>query len=576
MSSRPPFINWAEQSRADTGWKEAMWSLQHKSSEARATAGAPGRREDAAAQPGTPDELHHLHTADWPSRQEAAQQQQFGKAAGGSGEAGMPYGTAVSAGCCDGRSHCTANALQHGRRHQTDRGHSCSPQQDEQWAVSTGVPKWHSVNSHPACTAASPGTNAPPLKPGQQHSAGSTHRRLRHDTELSEVAVTLSRSTLRAVMRALAKGLADIQELRRTAEKAGASSDQVSSPLCDRSASPHQQRSDAQTPGREDSRCGQLSASRHGSAQQGNGLQDPQRSASSKGSGTVEHNSQKGGQRLSAPPMSHKMGSHLPHAQPTGHPMVRWRTSLRSSEPSNCTHVSSTQKAAKPHSAGGPSTPASQRHKHRDLPCSGKPSSTGVTQQAAAPQRCRALPNECKMAGESSAHGVAVQRARSCTGTPGSHQEETHQDHERASTAPLQSDVIAEQQDLLPPSSLQPCQQHLRQRYLPVYSVFDEKASASDGAEELLCAYLTRPCTPKPADAPKAAVEAAQQRQVGNKECLHAELASTYADEACKVQHPDVHNEHSPGSSKRIVSEVAGVQENILRAALQKFAMQVA
>ena len=242
MSSRPPFINWAEQSRADTGWKEAMWSLQHKSSEARATAGAPGRREDAAAQPGTPDELHHLHTADWPSRQEAAQQQQFGKAAGGSGEAGMPYGTAVSAGCCDGRSHCTANALQHGRRHQTDRGHSCSPQQDEQWAVSTGVPKWHSVNSHPACTAASPGTNAPPLKPGQQHSAGSTHRRLRHDTELSEVAVTLSRSTLRAVMRALAQGLADIQELRRTAEKAGAFSDQASSPLCDRSASPHQRR----------------------------------------------------------------------------------------------------------------------------------------------------------------------------------------------------------------------------------------------------------------------------------------------------------------------------------------------
>ena len=552
-----------------------MWSLQHKSSGAHAAACAPSTREDAAAQPGTPDELSHLHTAHWPSGQEAAQQRCFSKIAGGSSNASVPYGTTVSAGCCDRRTHCAANALQHGRRHHADRGHSCSPQQAEQCAILTGTPEWQLGISHPAYTAASPGTGASPLEPRQQHSAGLAHGRHRHDTQLSEVAVTLSRRTLKAVMRDLAKGLADIRELRRTAEKAGLFPDKSPSPQGDRSASPHHQRTGAQSPGREDNRRGQLSASGQYSAQQETGLQDSQRSARSKGSGTAEHDSQKGGQRLSADPVSHRIESHLPHAQPTGHPMVRWRTSLRSSEPPCCTRVSSTRKPPKPHCAEGASTPALQKKKGRERPCIGKPI-IGVTQQSAALDRCRALPNERRTAEESSGHGVAVQRARLRTRSDGINQQETHLDHKRASTALLAADLMAEQQGLMPPSSPQPCQQHHRQRYLPVYSVFDDKGSAAYNAEELLCAHLTRQSTPKAADAPDAAVEAAQQRRTGNKKCLHTSSASTHAGEACKVQCPHVHNECNLEQPERTAVELPGVQDDILRAALQDFAMRVA
>ena len=573
MSSWPLLKNWGEQSRTDTGWKEAVLSLQHTSSGAHATARAPSRREDAAAQPGTADESHHTHTAHWPSRQEAAHQREFSKAAGGS-SASMPYGRKVSADCCEGRTHCAANPLQHGRIHQSDRGHSCSPQQAEQCAVLTGIADWRLGSSHSVYSAANPGIQALHLKLRQQHRADSTHGGHRHDAVLSQAAVTVSRNTLRAVMRDLAKGLSDIRELRCTAEQAGLLSDQPPSPLCDRAVSPHDDHPYAQTPAREDSQRGQLSTSRHGSPQRESGLQGCQQSAGSKGSRTAEHGSQKACQRLVADPVSHKKESYRPCAQPTGHPMVRWRTSLRSSEPSSCTHVSSTQNAVKPHSARGPSTVLSvtsaQRDKGRNLPCSGKPS-TGVSQQLAAPQRCRALPNERRMAGESSAHGVAVQHARSCTGKPGSHQQETHQDHKQASTAPRE----AGQQDLMPPSSPQQCQQHLRQRYLPVYSVFDDKASAADGAKELLCAHLTEQCTPKPADALEAAVEAAQQQQVGNEKSLPA-LASTHAREAGEVQQLCVDDKCRLVQSERTGSEIVGIQEDILRAALHDFAIRIA
>lgn len=127
----------------------------------------------------------------------------------------------------------------------------------------------------------------------------------------------------------------------------------------------------------------------------------------------------------------------------------------------------------------------------------------------------------------------------------------------------------------MPPSSPQPCQQHLRQRYLPVYSVFDNKASAADGAKELLCAHLTEQCTPKPADAPEAAVEAAQQQQVGNKKSLPA-LASTHAKEAGEVQQLCVDDKCRLVQSERTGSEIPGNQEDILRAALHDFAMPIA
>ena len=544
-----------------------MWSLQHESSGVHTAARAPSRQEDAAAQPGIPDELNNLHTAHCPSRQEAAQQRSVSHIAGGSSDASMPYGTMVSAGCCDGRTHCIVNAFQHSTRHHRDQGRSCSPQQAEQCAVLTGFPDRRLGNSHPAYTAASSGTDTPCLKPRSQPSAGSAHGRHRHDAELSKVAVTISRSTLRAVMRALAKGLADIRELRRAAKKAGLLSDLLPPSLCDRPASSHDERPGTQTPATEAYQLRRLSASRpHGSAQQGTGLQGSQHSAGSRGSRTAEHGSRS--QRPVAWPVGHTKKSHLPQVQPTGHPMVRWWTSLRSPEPPCCTHVSSARKPPKLPSASGPSMPASQRDKSKDLPCSSK-SCTGVTPQSAEPERRRTLPNERRVAEESCGHGVALQHARL-------HAQDTHLDHKHASTARLEAGVMAEQQGLIPPSSPQPCQQHLRQRYLPVYSVFDDNTITADGAEELLCAHLTEQCTPKAADTAEAAVDAAQQRQIGNMTSLQASSASTHADEACKVQRPDVHGECNLGQSEHTAVELPGVQEDILRAALQDFAMRVA
>ena len=128
----------------------------------------------------------------------------------------------------------------------------------------------------------------------------------------------------------------------------------------------------------------------------------------------------------------------------------------------------------------------------------------------------------------------------------------------------------------MPPSSLQPCQQHFRQQYLPVYSVFDNKASAVDGAEELLCGHLTEQCIPKAADTAEAVADAAQQWQSCNKISLHAASAGTHANEAIKVQPLHEHNKCSVAPSKHTALEVSGVQEDILRAALQDFAMRVA
>ena len=565
VSSWPPLKNWGEH-----GWKEAIWSLQHQSSKAHATAWAPSRQEDAAAQPDAPDEAYHADTAHWPSREEAAHQRRFSKGAGGSSSAGMPHGTLVSADCCDGRAHCATHACQRGTRRWTDSGRSCSPQQAEHRTVLTGPPGRRFGEGHPACTTASHGTDALLPKPSwRQQQVSMGHGRHRHGAELSEVAVSISRSTLGAVMRDLAKGLADIRELRCTAEKAGLPSDQAASPLCDRPTSPHDQPPGSQAPAREGSRRAQLSASRPGSAQPEAGLQASQHSAGSRGSRTAEHGSHKAGQRLGASPMGRKKGDHLLHVQqPTGHPMVRWRTSLRSTERPCRTHVPSTRKIPEPRSAGGPRTPASHKNSSKDLPCSGDPSA-GVSQQSAVPQRCRAQPVVHRRPGESSGHGVAVLHARPRTGIEGSHRQERHLEHKQGGTALPIAGLIAEQQ---------PCQEHLRQRYLPVYSVFGEKASAADCPDELLCACLARQCTPKAADTPEAsaAVEAAQQWQIGNEISLHASSASTHADQARKVQRLHVDNKCSRAQPEHTKSELPSVQEDILRAALQSFAMRTA
>ena len=228
-------------------------------------------------------------------------------------------------------------------------------------------------------------------------------------------------------------------------------------------------------------------------------------------------------------------------APPTGHPMVRWQTSLRATEPPCCNHASCPWKSPKPHSEG-PSTPALQKKKSRDLSCSGK-ASTGVTQDLAAPQRRRALPSVRRMAEESSDPGDAQLHAQLHTESKGSHQQETHLDHKQVGTPLLAAALIAEQQGLVPASRAQPCQQHLRQRYLPVYSVFDEKESTAGGTQELIRARLIRQCTPRAADTPELASEAASQQQFGDKFSSHAPLTCT--------------------------------QEEVVRAALQRFAMRV-
>ena len=540
MSSWPPFKDWGWQSTADTEWKKAMWSLQHRSSEGHATACAPSRREDAAAQRDTQDESDHAHAAHWPGRQEGAHQRRPSKAAGGSSSASMTCGTMVSADCCDGRIHCAASAFKRVLKYQADRGHSCSPQQAEQRPVLVCVPDRQSGEMRPTYTAASPGTDASLWKPRQQHSSKRGHGMHKHGAELSQVAVTISRSTLRAVMRDLAKGLADIQELRRTAEKTILLSNQPPSPQCNR-PSPHDEPPGTQTSAREDGQRAQLSTTRQGSARRKISPQVNQHSAGSKEFYTAKHSRQKATQKLGAEPIGHRKGGNLPHAPPTGHPMVRWQTSLRATEPPCCNHASCPWKSPKPHSEG-PSTPALQKKKSRDLSCSGK-ASTGVTQDLAAPQRRRALPSVRRMAEESSDPGDAQLHAQLHTESKGSHQQETHLDHKQVGTPLLAAALIAEQQGLVPASRAQPSQQHLRQRYLPVYSVFDEKESTAGGTQELIRARLIRQCTPRAADTPELASEAASQQQFGDKFSSHAPLTST--------------------------------QEDVLRAALQRFAMRV-
>ena len=576
MSSWPPLKSWGEESRANTGWKEAMWSLQRHLCGAHYAARAPSRQEDVPTPLGTGNESYHAQTAHWTGRQEAAHQEESSEAAGGSSRASMPRSTMdCSAHCRDEKCHHAAHAFQHGARPQTDRGHNCSPQQAQQRTILTAAPDPQFRDSHPANAAASPGTDALPRKPRQQHISKSAHGRHRHSAEPPQVAVTISSSVLRAVMRDLAKGLAGIRELRRTAEKAGLCPDQPRSPLCDRPVSPRDQHPGTQIPAREDSHPGQLPTSRHNSAQQKAGLQGSQHSAGSRGPGTAGHGSQKAGQGQGAGPVGQEKGSYLPHAQPTGHPMVRWRTSLRSTEPLCCTHVPKAQQAPKTHSARGPNAPAFQKIKSTIPACSDKPS-TEASQQSARPERCGALPSGCRTAEMSSGHSAAVLHARLCTDTAGNRQQGFHPDHKQTSASLLATDLKAEQQGLTTSPSAQPCQQPLRQQYLPVYSVFDEKASTADGAKDLLCADLVWQSTHKAADAPEVVVDAAQQRQVGNNESLHASLASTHANEADKVQHPHVDNDCSLAQSEYAGSEAPGIHEDNLRAALQKFAMRVA
>lgn len=374
----------------------------------------------------------------------------------------------------------------------------------------------------------------------------------------------LSKGMLEATLESLTRGLAEIDKLRQEVVKLCVSSGSPDSHLC----TPFQQRASPPVA---------MQQSDHTTEQQGQS-EGKQPSDLHPPPPRLQHarvfNLEQASQRVTGKPScraSKKQSSETPkagreekagtyaYAQPTGHPVFNWRTSLRAEKPpmGSGTPQRARKGAQQDMSTSGVRTPARKEH------CRAQASANKLS-AAQSPAAEQPPPQDS---------GAPQHRDKAGHEQMRQQQEKMQQQQQQGKRDPLpactpfaDAQAMSGQGDVEQATSRSAtlsCK-HLKGRYLPLYSVFDE-----DGviAEDALAGELWEQCHTLPMvhHVPGDADGARQHVRQDHNEYLHAE------DE----HRADSLHRNATSPEVPVKAGQLQVQEDALRAATQSFAMRV-
>lgn len=267
-------------------------------------------------------------------------------------------------------------------------------------------------------------------------------------------------------------------------------------------------------------------------------------------------------------------------AQPTGHPMTRWRGSLRSETPLQGKKASGAapkfQKPAQQASAVGATSASDCAGKSSDMPPHAVLSPDKPSQFAAADRRSQ---HEGSIKDDGSGHGH-----HDVAQPP--EDKALHQQgcltSQQSGAALATAEAAAEQKEAqheTPAASPVPCQ-HLKQRYLPVYSMFDGDVTAADDMGDLCWEQIARQLKAEDAERPPESAPATAAAGASRQHAPRSSASWPTAAQNDTGDRSDGLQAASKCSTPGTAAVASGachmkVEEDSLRAAMQKFAIRV-